>query len=117
MEVWQSDPAFAAKREKEREPMRAVVYDRYGPPDVVRLAEVEPPVPKEDETLVKIHATTITRVDCATREANSKNEGRKIILPKAASFVQPAMPGQQARTVTLFPLLTFPQQLCRGLSM
>ena len=58
---------------KIREPMRAVVYDRYGPPDVLRLAEVERPVPKEDEVLVKIHATTVTRADCATREANRRS--------------------------------------------
>ena len=31
--------------------MRAVVYDRYGPPDVQRLEDVERPVPKEDEVL------------------------------------------------------------------
>ncbi len=52
--------------------MRAVVYDRYGPPDVLRLEDVEQPVPKEDEVLVKIHATTVTRSDCATREANRR---------------------------------------------
>jgi NADPH:quinone reductase-like Zn-dependent oxidoreductase len=52
--------------------MRAVVYDRYGAPDVLRLEDVERPVPKEDEVLVKIHATTVTRSDCATREANRR---------------------------------------------
>lgn len=50
--------------------MRAVVYDRYGPPEVQRLEEVERPVPKADEVLVKIHATTVNRLDCHTREAN-----------------------------------------------
>ncbi len=48
--------------------MKAVVYDRYGPPDVQRLEDVERPVPKEDEVLVKIHATTVTRTDCGVRE-------------------------------------------------
>jgi NADPH:quinone reductase-like Zn-dependent oxidoreductase len=47
--------------------MRAVVYDRYGPPDVLRLADVERPVPKDDEVLVRIHATTVNRTDCAIR--------------------------------------------------
>src|SRR5206468_1836561 len=64
---------LATKREREGKPMRAVVYDRYGPPDVQRLADVERPVPKEDEVLVKIHATTVTRADCATREANRRS--------------------------------------------
>jgi NADPH:quinone reductase-like Zn-dependent oxidoreductase len=49
--------------------MRAVVHDRYGPPDVLRLAEVERPVPNEDEVLVKIHATTVNRSDCGWRSA------------------------------------------------
>jgi NADPH:quinone reductase-like Zn-dependent oxidoreductase len=52
--------------------MKAVVYDRYGPPDVQRIEDVERPVPKEDEVLIKIHATTVTRADCATREANRR---------------------------------------------
>jgi hypothetical protein len=43
--------------------MRAVVYDRYGPPDVLRPEEVERPVPKEDEVLVKIRATAVTRAE------------------------------------------------------
>lgn len=50
--------------------MKAVVYDHYGPPDVLRIQEVERPEPKEDEVLVKIHAGTVNRLDCHTREAN-----------------------------------------------
>lgn len=41
--------------------MRAVVHDRYGPPEVLRVADVERPVPKEDEVLVRVHASTVTR--------------------------------------------------------
>jgi len=53
--------------------VRAVVYDSYGPPDVLRIEEVERPVPKEDEVLVQVHATAVTRADCATREANRRS--------------------------------------------
>ncbi|TME20891.1 MAG: NAD(P)-dependent alcohol dehydrogenase, partial [Chloroflexi bacterium] len=53
--------------------MRAVVYDRYGPPDVLRLEDVPRPVPKEDEVLLKIHATTVNRLDVHTREANRRS--------------------------------------------
>ena len=49
--------------------MRAVVYDRYGPPEVLRLEEVERPGPKEDEVLVRIHASTVNRTDCGWRSA------------------------------------------------
>jgi NADPH:quinone reductase and related Zn-dependent oxidoreductases len=49
--------------------MRAVVIDRYGGPEVQRIEDVEQPVPKEDEVLVKIHATTVTRSDCGIRGA------------------------------------------------
>jgi NADPH:quinone reductase-like Zn-dependent oxidoreductase len=41
--------------------MRAVVHDRYGPPDVLRVDEVERPAPKEDEVLVRVRASTVTR--------------------------------------------------------
>ena len=43
--------------------MRAVVHDRYGPPEVLRIDDVEQPVPKEDEVLVRVHASTVTRGD------------------------------------------------------
>jgi NADPH:quinone reductase-like Zn-dependent oxidoreductase len=49
--------------------MRAVVYDRYGPPEVQRLAKVARPAPKDDEVLIRIHATTVTRTDCGLRSA------------------------------------------------
>jgi NADPH:quinone reductase-like Zn-dependent oxidoreductase len=49
--------------------MRAVVHDRYGAPDVLRLEVVEKPIPTEDEVLVKVHATTVNRTDCGVRGA------------------------------------------------
>jgi NADPH:quinone reductase-like Zn-dependent oxidoreductase len=49
--------------------MKAVVHDRYGPPEVLRLEEVERPVPGEGEVLVRVRATTVTRTDAAVRAA------------------------------------------------
>jgi NADPH:quinone reductase-like Zn-dependent oxidoreductase len=51
-------------------PMQAVVYDRYGPPEVQRLEEVERPVPTDNEVLIKIHATTVNRTDCGWLRAH-----------------------------------------------
>jgi NADPH:quinone reductase-like Zn-dependent oxidoreductase len=47
--------------------MKAVVCDRYGPPDVLRLEDVERPVPGPDEVLIRIRATTVNRSDCHYR--------------------------------------------------
>ena len=49
--------------------MRAVVCDRYGPPDVLRLEDVERPVPEDDQVLVRVRATTVNRSDCGHRNA------------------------------------------------
>ncbi len=49
--------------------MRAVIHDKYGTPDVLQLAEVDQPVPEDNEVLVKIHATTVNRTDCGFRKA------------------------------------------------
>ncbi len=59
--------------------MRAVVYDTYGPPEVLRLEDVERPAPEQDEVLIKVHATTVNRLDVHTREANRSN-GRLISM-------------------------------------
>jgi NADPH:quinone reductase-like Zn-dependent oxidoreductase len=48
--------------------MRAVVFDRYGPADVLRLDDVERPVPKQNEVLVKVCATTVNRTDTGVRQ-------------------------------------------------
>jgi NADPH:quinone reductase-like Zn-dependent oxidoreductase len=50
--------------------MRAVVHDRYGAPEVLRLEDVERPVPKDGEVLVKIFATTVSRTDTGLRSAD-----------------------------------------------
>jgi NADPH:quinone reductase-like Zn-dependent oxidoreductase len=47
--------------------MKAVVCDRYGPPDVLRITEVPRPVPGPEEVLIRIRATTVNRSDCAFR--------------------------------------------------
>jgi NADPH:quinone reductase-like Zn-dependent oxidoreductase len=43
--------------------MRAVIHERYGPPEVLRVGDVERPVPEVDQVLVEVHASTVTRGD------------------------------------------------------
>jgi len=47
--------------------MNAVVYTAYGPPDVLQLKEVETPIPKDNEVLIRIHAAAVTVTDCNLR--------------------------------------------------
>jgi NADPH:quinone reductase-like Zn-dependent oxidoreductase len=49
--------------------MKAILHTKYGPPDELQFKEVEKPVPKEDEVLIKIHATTVTTTDCNIRNS------------------------------------------------
>ena len=49
--------------------MKAAVRTRYGPPDVVRIVEVDRPSVGDRDVLVKVHATTVNRTDCAFRSA------------------------------------------------
>ena len=50
--------------------MKAVVQDRYGPPEVLRIEEVDRPVPKADEILVRVRSSTVTQTDTHARRAD-----------------------------------------------
>ena len=47
--------------------MKAILHTRFGPPDELQLKEVEKPAPRDNEVLIKIHATTVTSTDCNVR--------------------------------------------------
>src|SRR5690242_13983058 len=79
--------------------MRAVVHDSYGPPEVLRLADVEQPIPKDDEILVRVHATTVNRTDCAIRS------GADVVTRLGYSYITTGSP---------FTALRRPQQRILG---
>ena len=71
--------------------MKAMVYERYGPPEVLQLKEVEKPVPKDNEVLIKIHATTVTSGDCRVRSLNVP-AGFGLIMRLIFGFSKPKQP-------------------------
>ena len=49
--------------------MKAVIYTKYGPPEVLQIKEVTKPTPKNGEVLIRVYATTVNRTDCGYRSA------------------------------------------------
>ena len=50
--------------------MKALVWTKYGPPDVLQLKEVEKPTPRDNEVMIRIHAAVVGPADCAFRKGD-----------------------------------------------
>ena len=50
--------------------MKAAINSKYGSPDVVKLMDIDKPIPKENEILIKVYSTTVNRTDCGFRSAD-----------------------------------------------
>ncbi len=51
--------------------MKAVVYHKYGDPEVLQLEEIERPTPRDNEVLIRVFATTVTLYDCWVRSSTA----------------------------------------------
>ena len=71
--------------------MKAIVYTKYGPPEVLQLQEVEKPTPKANEVLIKVYATTVTLYDCWQRSCTAPT-GFGFLNRLASGFRKPRQP-------------------------
>ncbi len=69
--------------------MKAIVYRKYGPPEVLQFEEIEKPVPGDDEVLIKIHAAEATKADCELRSFNFAVNWFRIPLRVAMGITKP----------------------------
>ncbi|MBK5114782.1 MAG: NAD(P)-dependent alcohol dehydrogenase [Candidatus Heimdallarchaeota archaeon] len=71
--------------------MKAIVYEKYGPPEVFQLKEVEKPTPKDNEVLIRIFATTATKYDCWVRSSTAP-PGFRLMNRIASGIRKPKKP-------------------------
>jgi NADPH:quinone reductase-like Zn-dependent oxidoreductase len=72
--------------------VKAIVYERYGPPEVLQLKEVEKPTPKGDEVLIRIHATTVHVGDVRMRKLDLPSGVQRLMMRIYLGFRKPKRP-------------------------
>jgi NADPH:quinone reductase-like Zn-dependent oxidoreductase len=73
--------------------MKAYTCEKHGPPEVLQLKEVEKPAPKENEVLIKVHATTVNAADCNVRGLS--------YIPTGLGFVAKIMLGSKKPKISV----------------
>ena len=71
--------------------MKAIVYKKYGPPEVLQLKEVEKPTPKDNEVLIRVHAASVTKYDCWMRSSTAPT-GFGLLMRIATGIRKPKQP-------------------------
>jgi NADPH:quinone reductase-like Zn-dependent oxidoreductase len=71
--------------------MKAIVYTKYGHPEVLQLTEIEKPTPKDNEVLIRNHATTATKFDCWMRSSTAPL-GFGFLMRMATGIRKPKQP-------------------------
>lgn len=72
--------------------MKAYICEKFGPPEVLRLTEVEKPQPGENEILIKVHATTVNAADCNIRGQSYIPAGLGFMARMMLGFKKPRIP-------------------------
>ena len=72
--------------------MKAIVCTRYGPPDVLQLTEIEKPVPRANEVLVRIDATSVTKYDCWIRSFTAPTRFLALLFGMNFGLMRPKRP-------------------------
>jgi len=71
--------------------MKATVYSKYGPPEVLQVKEVEKPTPKDNEVLIRVYATTATLYDCWGRACTGP-PGFGLLIKLSSGLRKPKKP-------------------------
>jgi hypothetical protein len=89
--------------------MKAIVYTKYGSPDVLQIGEIEKPEPEDDEVLIRIHAAEVTKADCELRSFNFAVKWFWLPLRVAIGVTKPKKTSQKVVKLTTWFLTWLPE--------